>query len=379
MTRELQTQLSPASPPTSSSPSMPPTQPSAFGTPYTVMHPPSPPSLPPPPDGISFSFFIIVAVSALIAACAFFICQWIACSFIMPAQDARVRRAREAQKKRRAAEEARQVKQREQRLEAEELAQMAPPPRVRTASWIGPLEHAAKAPPEDAPPPHKPSRRVHPSPPPSDAYTKERDGYSKDVGTPMLVSAVLCSPFVIGQAITGGILGFGIGYGLFTLVLGAGGPYALISTETMLMLCALPPLSAFFTPLFMPLGMPEAAARRWLGYVEPGALPLAFMCMPFLQARRGVVRLLLLGVFASALWIPAGYLVLAFALTPPYAAPDLALFAGLYMLAIGCFVMPLGILGFCIEPNFERVMERMSSDPNKMSRFVKRISSLFLC
>ena len=99
----------------------------------------------------------------------------------------------------------------------------------------------------------------------------------------------------------------------------------------------------------------------------------------FLHARWAVARLLLLAVFTSALWIPTGYAVLAFALSPPYAAADLTLFAGLYVVAISVVVMPFGVLGHCIEPNFERVMEHMSSDKHRMNRLFKRLSSVFLC
>ena len=94
MARELQSQLSPPSlPPAFLSPSVPPNQPSAFGTPYVTMDPPSPPSLPPRSDGISFSFFIIAAVVALIAACAFLILQWVACAYIMPVHAAWIQRS----------------------------------------------------------------------------------------------------------------------------------------------------------------------------------------------------------------------------------------------------------------------------------------------
>ena len=345
------------------------------------MDPPSPPSFPPPTPGleVSFSVFMVVAIAAAGAAIIFLILQWCACAYLLPAQDAYIQRMRKAQEERRAAEEAWKERRRAEARETEELAQVAPPPRVRTVSFIGSLEDAARPPPEDAPTHHKPTRRVHPTPPPSQAATHERDGYSKDIAQPTLFSAVICSPFVIGQTLTGGAIGFGLTFGIFTLMLSGGGPYPLISPETLIMLCVLPPLSGFFTPLFTPLAMPEAAARRWLGYVEPGALPAAFMCMPFLHARWAVARLLLLAVFTSALWIPTGYAVLAFALSPPYAAADLTLFAGLYVVAISVVVMPFGVLGHCIEPNFERVMEHMSSDKHRMNRLFKRLSSVFLC
>lgn len=345
------------------------------------MDPPSPPSFPPPPPefALPFSVFIIGAVVAASAACAFFICQWLFCAFVLPSQNARIARMRKEQEERRLAEEERKEAKRRQLAEEEELTQVAPPPRVRTAAWVGSLEEAAAALPSK-PAPNKPvSRRVHPTPPPSVVETPRLEGYSKEIAQPVLVSAVLCSPFVLLQTLLGGGVGFGLAYGLFTLILSGGGPYALISAETLVGLCCLPPLAAFFSPLFTPLALPEAAARRWLGYVEPGALPLAFACMPFLHARSSVARLLLLGIFASAVWIPAGFAILGFALEAPYTANDLILFFSFYMLSVCVLVMPFGVLGLCVEANFERVLSMMSSEPNPCNRLISRLGNVLFC
>ena len=125
--------------------------------------------------------------------------------------------------------------------------------------------------------------------------------------------------------------------------------------------------------MFTPLAMPEAAERGWVGYVPAKELPFFFSCMPFLRAKHAIVRHMVLAVVCASLWVPAGLGVLTQVLTPPYAAADLTIFSGVYVLTISVFVMPSGILGFCVEDNYHRTIEQMSMDPDKFKRLIQRL------
>ena len=42
-------------------------------------------------------------------------------------------------------------------------------------------------------------------------------------------------------------------------------------------------------------------------------------------------------------------------------------------------VMPFGVLGLCVEANFERVLSMMSSEPNPCNRLISRLGNVLFC
>ena len=55
------------------------------------------------------------------------------------------------------------------------------------------------------------------------------------------------------------------------------------------------------------------------------------------------------------------------------------LFFSFYMLSVCVLVMPFGVLGLCVEANFERVLSMMSSEPNPCNRLISRLGNVLLC
>jgi hypothetical protein len=221
------------------------------------------------------------------------------------------------------------------------------------------------------------SRRVAPlAPPVSDTEGPAPQPSSTRVGEPFTPGAIVASPFVILQTALVAGLGFGLTFALLSLLLPTG-PYPLYSLPVLLILGISPVVCALIAPLFTPLALPEAALRGYIGYVETARLPLCLACLPFLHASRSAARLFLLGTFAAALFVPLGLLVLSFLLEPPYDGSVLSLFAALYVMTLLLFVMPMGVLGFCMESNYDRVLALMSMDDNRVTRFCNRLMQVF--
>jgi len=124
------------------------------------------------------------------------------------------------------------------------------------------------------------------------------------------------------------------------------------------------------------MAMPEAAARGMLGYVPADELPACLAYLPFLHVKIAFLRHALLAVFISCLSIPTGLLVLSQVLSPPLPAATIALFAGVYVLCISVLVMPMGILGFCVQDNYERAIGMMSMEENWRHRLVHRLCAV---
>ena len=119
--------------------------------------------------------------------------------------------------------------------------------------------------------------------------------------------------------------------------------------------------------------MPEAAEKGWVGFVPLEELPLPLQCLPFLRARRALTRHATLAIATAAVWIPAGLTVLTLLMSLPLKAMTLATFAGFYVFSVSFVVMPIGILGFCVQDNYDRAVGMMSMSEQRCARLVERI------
>ena len=344
------------------------------GRPHIQLLPPAPPSLPPPAPSLEFSFatFAVVICTAATLACAALLLQYVLCVWVAPRY--RRRQSRLAVE-RKAAEAAAAVRRKEAELE-EERSQIAPAPRVRALAWVGTdVERATSSlPPVPLPPlhanPRKPRAKVAPAAP---AGTLEHELPSEILAEAWTAGRVLFGTFSVAQTVIAAVVGFGVSYGVFRLLLIAGGPFPLEDARVLLMLVLSPVMSALLAPAFVPMAMPEAAESGWLGHVPPEWLPPPMLCLPFLHARHAAARHALLAVSVASLWIPGGLLVLTQLLRPPYSAAEIALFAGAYNFSISFATIPLGILGFSLTPNFDRAISMMSMEDNKLRRLLERL------
>lgn len=352
------------------------------GEPIIQLWPPFPPGAPPPSPTFQFTYFAMTMafVGAAAVACGFLICQQILCAYVVPYQRRRTQRVRAVRVEKQIAKDAVMRQERAELDREAELEQIAPAPRVRPVAVMGTpesgLEEVALPPPPQPREQLRANRRVHPAPrsAPSDAPSYE---YER-VGDPFSPSMVLCSPFVQVQTAIAAAAAFGVAFGLIHLLLSAG-PYPLFSWPVLVILAVLPMLCALLGPLFTPLALPEAAERGFIGYIDSREVSMFLGCLPFLMAGRSVVRLLFLGLCLSTLWVPGGLAVLALLVAPPFSVAELALFAGLYVLTTMLAVMPLGILGFCIEDNFDRALQLMSMNPNRTQRLSERLCMVCAC
>ena len=206
------------------------------------------------------------------------------------------------------------------------------------------------------------------------------------LGKPWKAWRVLCCAFTIGQAVLGCLVGAAIVYGIFTLLLLGGDEWSISDGHVLMVLILSPILGSVFAPMFTPIALPEMAEKGWIGAVDPERLPCCVRCLPFLRAKHAIVRHVILAALISSLWIPAGVYVLTGGslgalgeLTPPHSRTTICIFASVYNASISALVIPLGMLGFGMRPNFERAVGMMSMDDDKLRRLFWRVVYVPLC
>lgn len=179
---------------------------------------------------------------------------------------------------------------------------------------------------------------------------------------------VLLSKFVLAQAafnmfasFCGPLIFF---YLIFVVLLG--GPFDWNSGPALGVGLASPIASAVLALAFASMEMPAAVDSGWLPTLAMSDRGCA-AALPFLGRgswlRVGVARNAMLGLCAEVLLVPIYFLVLRFALGPSMSAWTFVLASVTYIgVVIPLFVVPLGILGYALEPNFERVRATMADD-----------------
>ncbi len=184
----------------------------------------------------------------------------------------------------------------------------------------------------------------------------------------LTICGVLVSRFCVLQTLFNVAMSFLGPLFCFWFLFSAKGPYALTSGPVSGAIIASPFASAVISLSFAPLSMVEAADNGWFGVVRRSNRTLErisrFLC--FLGEgkafRRGVARHALIGCFVAVPAIPVGLAYARMVVAGPdgmLEAWDMIIFSVTYIAMMPLLVMPLGLLGFALEPNFERVRERM--------------------
>ena len=71
--------------------------------------------------------------------------------------------------------------------------------------------------------------------------------------------------------------------------------------------------------------------------------------------------------------------VLGFILTPPLEKGTIVVFTSVYVLSLSLVLMPLGLLGYCLEANYDRAIRQMPMDSDRITRLQKRLMALPFC
>ena len=188
---------------------------------------------------------------------------------------------------------------------------------------------------------------------------------------------LLCSPFVVTQVVFNVVASFGGPLLCFYLMFASGGPYPWLSGEVLGPIIASPIAGCVCSLAFAPLSMPEMTAKGWFGIVLPADVRRISYVFPFLGRakawRIGVVRHLMLALLLAVVVIPPALVLVS----PLVFGPDLGAWTFIwlaiaYISVLPIVIIPLGLLGFAIEPNYARVQALMSNDSRPMRRLLLR-------
>mmetsp|Transcript_1026 Transcript_1026/g.2854 ORF Transcript_1026/g.2854 Transcript_1026/m.2854 type:complete len:230 (-) Transcript_1026:304-993(-) len=197
--------------------------------------------------------------------------------------------------------------------------------------------------------------------------------------------SLLLSKFVLGQTAFNVTASFAGPLLCFALIFGNGGPYAWNSGEVLGPICASPMACSVLALAFAPIGMTDAIGKGWYGPVAPTEVQCLACVLPFLGSapvwRFGVVRHLALGAMLSCVAIPPAICIARYALGPELAAWTQIWFSIIYISILPLIVIPLGLLGFAVKPNLERVetMIGAADDPRPLFQLINRAAASPKC
>ena len=161
-------------------------------------------------------------------------------------------------------------------------------------------------------------------------------------------------------------------------------PHSFISTTTryawndstpMGVVLASPWAGTFISCGTLPVALPDALDNGWFGLLPAQSVRRVSCVLPFLRPRLGIVRHLLIGTLAALFFIPAGFAVFRYVVGPVMSAETLIVACAMYISSIPIFVVPLGLLGFGLPKNFERVQVNFerTNGGHPLCRTLKRI------
>mmetsp|Transcript_26647 Transcript_26647/g.74488 ORF Transcript_26647/g.74488 Transcript_26647/m.74488 type:complete len:249 (+) Transcript_26647:78-824(+) len=216
-----------------------------------------------------------------------------------------------------------------------------------------------------------------------DQYDDEGDGY----GPKYFLSPgqLLATPFVIGQTLFNIVASFCGPLFFFWIIfhkLPSAKPcYAWYSGEVLGPVVITPLASSILALAWAPIGIPDALPKRWFAYVRERDVstgPLSFVW--FLRYRYGILRHCMMGLLLSCVAIPIMLALVVFIFAESDSVygdrPDDPGSAGLpagecyngqltawtqtfvsvtYIGILPIIIIPLGLLGFAVEPNLDRV------------------------
>lgn len=188
---------------------------------------------------------------------------------------------------------------------------------------------------------------------------------------------LICSKFVVSQVVFNVICSFGPPLLCFALLFGQGGPYHWLSGEVLGPIIASPIAGCLAALAFLPISMPEMVAMGWYGVVKPEDVRCASYVFPFLGTasvwRMGFVRHLVISVYLSLLTMPPAIVVVSpLVFGPELPAWTLIWTAISFITILPLLHMPLGMLAFALEPNYERVEQLMVQDANPIRQVLSR-------
>ena len=161
------------------------------------------------------------------------------------------------------------------------------------------------------------------------------------------------------------------------------GPFAWDSLPVLGPVLTTPWVASVLTGGTLPIGMPEAYDTAMFVLLEPEQLVVLRRVFPFLGShprwRRGIVRHLCLGTQLAVFTLPAALLLAKYGLGGEMGTWTHIWFLLAEIFLLTVFITPLAALGFMIQPNYERVRERMSDDPNPVRRILSRAWRTFSC
>lgn len=154
--------------------------------------------------------------------------------------------------------------------------------------------------------------------------------------------------FVFGQWLIGTLVNFCVPMGFFCLLFLGGGPYTVLSSQTVSTLLMSPFLTAILSPLFVPLSLPRAIERGWIAPLNMNRRPPSVLGPRFGWARHAVGGAALCGCCA-----PLGFVVAA-AISPMSGWTFVVGMAGYIGLLAACALPPATIL-YCTRDNLEHI------------------------
>lgn len=128
-----------------------------------------------------------------------------------------------------------------------------------------------------------------------------------------------------------------------------------------------------------PAGMPEAVDKGWFFKVRVDTAEARryIKWLPFLGPHRawrtGFKRHLMLGLILFPIYIPITLLLARFAVGPTLDTWTQIWFNVIFEVLLAPPVTAFGLLGFAMEPNYERVERTLSRDPSPLKRLVHRV------
>ena len=171
----------------------------------------------------------------------------------------------------------------------------------------------------------------------------------------------LCTPFCMGQLIFNIVCNFLGPFCLYIVVFLNAGPERWNGKPMMGIMLTGPFVSALLGLTWLPLGIPEAAAKGWFGIVEPESVPCLLRALPFLLWRRSVLRHLGVGFVAFCIWSPTVLVLDRFVAALEQDGPQamsaqaFVVFAPTCIAFMALITIPLGLLGFAMPDNYARV------------------------
>lgn len=189
------------------------------------------------------------------------------------------------------------------------------------------------------------------------------------------ICGVLSSRYTKFHTLTSMLMSFVFPLCFFSIILiPASTSVALWSSKALSIIVMSPAISAFLSPLMIPVTLPEnfdANLVLTTKYIDNFKKCFIFFNYDGIF-QYALVRNMFIGTYAAVFFIPIA-LCVTFLLNAVVAPIYFVLLASMYISFVSGFIVPLSIVSTSIEPNHKRVLNIMSRNPNKLKRFIFRV------